>query len=75
MQQDTRQENVPWFSMEVGINDEGLPQLVPAMHQVPHLYQLQDEQAPGGVSPSFVSVHSVWPQQRMRSVRTNTSTE
>ena len=75
MQQDTLQERVPCFSMAVGINDEGIPLLVPAMHQVPHLYQLQDEQALGGVSPSFVSVHSVWRQQRMRSVRTKTTTE
>ena len=61
--------------MDMGIKDEGIPQLVPAMHQVPHLYQLQGEQALGGVSPSFVSVHSVWRQQRMRSVRTKTTTE
>ena len=75
MQQDTGQETLPRVSMEVGIKYEGIPQLVPAMHQVPHLYQLQDEQDLEGVSPSFVSVHSVWRQQRMRSVRTKTTTE
>ena len=39
--------------------DEGLPQLVPAMHQVPHLYQLQEEPALGGVSPSFCCMYTV----------------
>ena len=61
--------------MDMGIKDEGIPQLVPAMHQVPHLYQLQGEQTLGGLSPSFVSVHRVWRQQRMRSVRTITTTK
>ena len=75
MQQDTGQETLPRVSMEVGIKYEGIPQLVPAMHRMPHLYQLQEEPALGGVSPSFVSVHSVWRQQRMRSVRTKTTTE
>ena len=56
--------------MEVGIMDEGIPQLVPAMHEVPHLYQLQDEQDLEGVSPSFVSVQREWGQQKTWSVRT-----
>ena len=69
------QEEVPGVTMDMGIKDEGIPQLVPAMHQVPHLYQLQGEQTLGGLSPSFVSVHRVWRQQRMRSVRTRTTTK
>ena len=57
------------------LDQEGIPELVPAMHRMPHLYQLQEEQARGGVSPSIVSVQSVWRQQRMRSVRTKSTTE
>ena len=55
--------------------DQKFPQLVPTMHQMPHLYQLQGEQTLGGLSPSFVSVHRVWRQQKMRSVRTRTTTK
>ena len=54
MQQDTGQETLPRVSMEVGIKYEGIPQLVPAMHRMPQMHQLQEEQALGGVSPSFV---------------------
>ena len=61
--------------MDMGIKDEGIPQLVPAMHQVPHLQQLRGEQTLRGFSPGFVSMQKVWRQQRMRSVRTRTTTE
>ena len=61
--------------MDVGIKDKGIPQLVPAMHQVPHLHQLRGEQKIRGFSLGFVSMQRVWRQQTMRSVRTRTSTE
>ena len=69
------QEEVPGVTMDMGIKDEGIPQLVPAMHQVPHLHQLRGEQTLRGFSPGFVSMQRVWRQQRMRSVRTRTTTE
>ena len=69
------QEEVPGVTMEVGIKDKGIPQLVPAMHQVPHLHHLRGEQTPRGLSPGFVSMQRVWRQQKMRSVRTRPTTE
>ena len=56
MLQDTRQENVPCFSVGMEINHTKIPKLVPTMHKLPHLYKLQSEQELQGVSPSFVSV-------------------
>ena len=69
------QEEVPGVTMDMGIKDEGIPQLVPAMHLVPHLQQLRGEQTLRGFSPGFLSMQKVWRQQRMRSVRTRTTTE
>ena len=73
MQQDTRQENVPCFSVGMEINHTKIPQLVPTMHQLPHLYKLQSEQELQGVSPSFVSVQRVCERQKMWSVRPGTT--
>ena len=69
MLQDTRQENVPCFSVGLEVNHTKIPELVPTMHQLPHLYKRQSEQELQGVSPSFVSVQRVCEQQKMWSVR------
>ena len=69
------EEEIPSVTMGVGIADQRFPQLVPTMHQMPHLCQLRNKQKLGRLSPSFVSVQRVWRQQKMRSVRTRTTTE
>ena len=54
MQQDIGKEEIPGIAMELGIVDQKRPQLVPTMHQVPHLYKLQGEQTLEGLCPSLV---------------------
>ena len=61
-------------TMELGIMDKGLAKLVFAVHRLPHLHELQGHQAVEAVRASLLLLHTVWRQERMRSLRPTTAT-
>ena len=69
MQQDAGEEEIPCCAMGLGIMDQKFPQLVPTMHQVSHLYKLQDAQTLRGFRTSIQCVYTVQCQEALLSMR------